>query len=176
MGQDVRKINFFSKKCQSFWDFQLIFCLLFSGTILLANSYALVASLISTSSIVFEFPELLLMARLIAASAASVGLISLICFLQQIPSASQRALFTLLCPLSISCIECFALCLHWAWPGFGERLFWLLCLAIPPQFVGIWVMLKMRETPQFLLLKYEGTENCREKPAEALRFYRGENG
>jgi hypothetical protein len=37
-------------------------------------------------------------------------------------------------------------------------------------------MLKMRETPQFLLLKYEGTENSREKPAEALRFYRGERG
>jgi hypothetical protein len=26
------------------------------------------------------------------------------------------------------------------------------------------------------LLKYEGTENSREKPAEALRFYRGERG
>jgi hypothetical protein len=72
-----------------------------AASLLLSNTYALVASLISCAAIVFEFPELLLLARLLASGNASLGLLALILFLQQVPAPAERGRFSFLCPFSL---------------------------------------------------------------------------
>lgn len=53
-----------------------------SGSLMLANLYGLVASIISSGAILFEFPELLILARMVDSTSATVGLLALILFLQ----------------------------------------------------------------------------------------------
>ncbi|KAL3096759.1 hypothetical protein niasHT_029643 [Heterodera trifolii] len=139
------------------------------------NSYidrghsALVGSLISIVSIIFEFPELLILARLVASASATVGLLALVLFLQEIPMSAQRGLYSFLCALSVSIVECFALCLNLALPQLGEQLLVLVGLPIVPQIVALLIAFYLMETPQFLAIV---VKNKREKALKALAFYR----
>jgi hypothetical protein len=155
-----------------------------------------VASLISCAAIVFEFPELLLLARLLASGNASLALLALILFLQQVPAPAERGRFSFLCPFSLfvpvdmnliiyslktsghnieyhchfrTLIECCALVLNACCPGFGQRLLCLVALPILPQLVGIVLALRLPETPNFIFFSRANHQ----KAAAALRFYRG---
>uniref|UniRef100_A0A914HMU9 Major facilitator superfamily (MFS) profile domain-containing protein n=1 Tax=Globodera rostochiensis TaxID=31243 RepID=A0A914HMU9_GLORO len=139
------------------------------GSLLLANLYGFVASLISIGSIMFEFPELLILGRLVASASATVGLLALVLFLQEIPSCAERGLYSFLCALSVSVVECFALCLNLALPQLGERLLVLVGIPVVPQIAALLVALQLMETPQFLAMV---TKNKREKALRAFAFYR----
>ncbi|KAI3421166.1 hypothetical protein GPALN_014794 [Globodera pallida] len=140
------------------------------GSLLLANLYGFVASLISIGSIMFEFPELLILGRLVASASATVGLLALVLFLQEIPSCAQRGLYSFLCALSVSVVECFALCLNLALPRLGERLLVLVGIPVVPQIAALLVALQLMETPQFLAMV---TKNKREKALRAIFKKRG---
>ncbi|KAL3087339.1 hypothetical protein niasHS_008658 [Heterodera schachtii] len=142
----------------------LIGCLI--GPIYTEN---LVGSLISIVSIIFEFPELLILARLVASASATVGLLALVLFLQEIPLSAQRGLYSFLCALSVSIVECFALCLNLALPQLGEQLLVLVGLPLVPQIVALLTAFYLMETPQFLAIV---AKNKQEKALKALAFYR----
>uniref|UniRef100_A0A914XF83 Major facilitator superfamily (MFS) profile domain-containing protein n=1 Tax=Plectus sambesii TaxID=2011161 RepID=A0A914XF83_9BILA len=136
----------------------------------LSNVLCLVATVISLLSLPFMCPELLIVGRIASAIASSIGMSSLILFLQEVAPTAIRGrissypafCLTLTTLLGIICGLPVVL---------GENLFVLIGLPVIPSLCALLFLAPCPETPKFLLINRKD----KDKANKSIVFFQGKD-
>ncbi|CAD5210842.1 unnamed protein product [Bursaphelenchus okinawaensis] len=137
-------------------------------TLLVANIVSFSSTIISTTSIVTQFPELLFGGRIIAAAASGVSFGALILFLQETTPTNLRGMASFLSETSYLAMNVVGMGMGMDFV-LGKQLVYLVGFGIIPGILGILIMLPLKETPKYLLIHLKDKEAA----IKALKYYHG---
>ncbi|KAI6193927.1 MFS domain-containing protein [Aphelenchoides besseyi] len=139
------------------------------NSLLVANGCSLIGASISTSAIVLDTPELLFMGRVVAATSSGVSFGALILFLQETAPTNLRGQCSFLSEVSFLGTNVVGMAFGMN-VLLGRDLFLLLAVAMIPVFLGVLIMIPLKETPKHLLIKLKD----RKAAAVSVRYYQGD--
>uniref|UniRef100_A0A915D8G0 Cysteine synthase n=1 Tax=Ditylenchus dipsaci TaxID=166011 RepID=A0A915D8G0_9BILA len=140
------------------------------SALLLANTVSLVGTLLSVLSISVRCPELLIFGRAVGAAGSGLSFGSLILFLQEAAPTSLRGTCSFLSEVSYIAVNVIGMGMGMD-IVLGKNLIALIGVGIIPGMLSVLIMIPMKESPKYLLIK----RNDRKAAMEALIFFRGDN-
>uniref|UniRef100_A0A914VV73 Major facilitator superfamily (MFS) profile domain-containing protein n=1 Tax=Plectus sambesii TaxID=2011161 RepID=A0A914VV73_9BILA len=148
--------------------------------LMLSNVLSLIATTISLSSLPFFYPELLIVGRLVNAIACSLGMCSVILFLQEVAPTAIRGRISTFPAFCLSLMTLLGMICGLRYV-IGAKLVILIGIPIVPNLCALLFLTFCPETPKFLLINrqdkigalksiafFQGAEIDREKVLEAI--------
>uniref|UniRef100_A0AC35U4B8 MFS domain-containing protein n=1 Tax=Rhabditophanes sp. KR3021 TaxID=114890 RepID=A0AC35U4B8_9BILA len=137
-------------------------------TLLYSNLASFVGTLLSTSAILLNSPELLFVCRLIASVSAGTAFGALLLWLQETTHTSFRGVTSFLSESSFIAMNCVGMALGIE-SILGDNLTLLIGLGSIPAFIGFLIMIPLKDTPKFLLINKKDEAECK----KSLDYYYG---